>query len=91
MPTTHKIPARIERRCEPCVHLKRTNMICSRLDGIKCDYTCGHHDCYSDRPLSNDPSIRDKQIVLRTRNAEHGRMIGRDDIQPEWCPLRRSA
>ena len=44
MPTTIKIPARTERHCEPCEHLKRENMLCSRLHGISCDYVCHHPD-----------------------------------------------
>lgn len=42
MPTTNNIPARVERRCEPCEHLNKFNMICSRLNGISCDYACNH-------------------------------------------------
>lgn len=91
MPTTHNIPARTERRCRPCEHLKQTNMICSRLDGITCDYVCRHPDSFGDEPLSEDQAIRDKQVVMRASSAQHGRFIGRDDIQPQWCPLRREA
>ncbi len=87
MPTTFKIAAHTERRCEPCEFLKRTNMICSRLDGIKCDYLCMNSKCYGDLPVSKDETVAAKQISMRIKNAGHGRMIGKQDIQPSWCPL----
>lgn len=89
MPTTYNIPSRTEHHCSPCEFLKQTNMICSRLHGITCDYVCKHPDCYGDEPLSEDLRIRDKQVVLRAQNAEHGRLIGDCDIQPDFCPLKR--
>lgn len=73
MPTKLNIPARTEHHCEPCIHLKRANMICSRLHGISCDYVCKHPNAYTQA-----------SPIMMT----HGRMIGRDDIQPEWCPLK---
>lgn len=87
MPTQFKIPARTERHCEPCEFLKQSNMICSRLDGIKCDYDCTHPKCYDDLPLSDDPLTRGKQEAMREQNAKAGRFIGRTDKQPAWCPL----
>jgi hypothetical protein len=89
MPTIHNIPARTERRCSPCEFLKQANMLCSRLHGITCDYLCHNPDAFDDTPLSTDPKIAAKQGAMRERMAKHGRMIGRDDIQPAWCPLRR--
>jgi hypothetical protein len=62
MPSKINYPARTERHCEPCEHLKRENMLCSRLHGISCDYVCHHPDL-------------------------KWRMIGRNDKQPDWCPL----
>jgi len=73
MPTTHNIPARVERHCEPCEHLKRENMLCSRLHGITCDYVCHHPG----------------GLPARLGLGMSGRMIGRKDIQPEWCPLKK--
>lgn len=89
MPTTHNIPAKTERHCEPCEYLKRTNMLCSRLHGITCDYVCKHPEAFDDEPLSDDPKIAAKQGEIRGRLLEHGREIGQRDLQPTWCPLRR--
>ncbi len=43
--------------------------------------------------LSKDPKVREKQIELRAKMAEHGRPIGKSLFakQPDWCPLRREA
>lgn len=89
MPTTLKIPARTEHHCEPCAHLTRTNILCSRLHGITCDYVCKHPAVFDDEPLSADPKIAAKQGALRAQLLKYGRDIGQDDRQPEWCPLRR--
>lgn len=87
MPTTLNIPQRTESHCEPCEFLKRSNMICSRLGGIKCDYNCTNPKCYDDLPISDDALTRGKQIAMREQNAKRGRFIGKEDIQPKWCPL----
>lgn len=90
MPSIHKIAARTERRCEPCEHLKRENMLCSRLYGITCDYVCHHPDAHNFGPLPSDPAKAARLGELRSKTAEHGRMIGRTDLQPDWCPLLKS-
>ena len=50
-----------------------------------------HPEANNTSPLSDDPKIRDKQIELRARMAEHGRSIGKSLFakQPDWCPLMR--
>lgn len=72
MPSTIKIPGRTERRCTPCEHLRAENMICSRLHGITCDYVC-YHPRYTVRGM----------IGLLPK----GQFIGKQDVQPDWCPL----
>lgn len=49
-----------------------------------------HPDSYGDMELSDDQRIRDKQIILRTRLTGHGRDIGKTELQPVWCPLKRA-
>ena len=89
MPSTHKLPARTEHHCEPCEHLKRENMLCSRLHGISCDYVCHHPEANESGPLPSDPEKAARIGELRAKAKEHGRFIGRRDLQPSWCPLRR--
>jgi hypothetical protein len=89
MPTTVNIPSRVERHCEPCEFLAKTNILCSRLDGISCDFLCKNPLAFDDTPLSNEPEVAAKQGEMRARMSQHGRFIGRDDIQPKWCPLLR--
>lgn len=79
MPTTHNIPARTERRCEPCEHLKRENMLCSRLHGISCDYVC-HHPKFKWRMIGRDSKQPDwcplkgepGQRATKTNESHHG-------------------
>lgn len=88
MPTTLNIPARHERHCEPCEHLKRENMLCSRLNGISCDYVCHHPEAHEWGKTPTDPKKAELMGQLRARLTESGRMIGRSDRQPQWCPMR---
>jgi len=50
-----------------------------------------HPEANNSSPLSDDPKIREKQIELRARMAEHGRSISKSLFakQPDWCPLMR--
>lgn len=89
MPTTINIPARRERKCEPCEHLRRQNILCSRLHGISCDYACGHPEAFGPDPRLEDPAKAKLYGELVAHLKESGRVIGRNDKQPEWCPLRR--
>jgi hypothetical protein len=54
-------------------------------------WCCMHPEANNSGPLSDDQKIRDKQIELRTRMAEHGRTIEKSAFakQPNWCPLKR--
>lgn len=53
------------------------------------DYNCMHPDAFGDMDLSDDPRIAAKQGELRAILTEHGRHIGKTELQPDWCPLKR--
>lgn len=91
MPTTHEIPAHTERHCSPCKYLKSNGGMRGGPGNVWDFWCCMHPEANSDGPLSEDQSVRDKQIELRAIMAEHGRSIGKSTFatQPEWCPLRR--
>lgn len=87
MPTTFQIPARRERHCAPCEHHKST-MSCRGGPGNVWDnWVCMHPEAFNDKPLSDNPETAAKQKEIRARIAEHGRTIGKTDLQPSWCPL----
>lgn len=54
-------------------------------------WVCMHPAANHISPLSDNPEVREKQIALRERMAEHGRQIGKSSYakQPDWCPLLR--
>lgn len=89
MPSVFTVPSRTMRWCTPCEHLKHHNMVCSRLHGITCDYVCHHPEAHSWNEVIKDPKAAELAARLRARMVENGRMIGRRDQQPDWCPLRR--
>lgn len=89
MPSTINHPARIERVCEPCEHLVRENILCSRLHGISCDFVCHHPGAHQWGELPSDQTEVKLMLRLRANMENHGRMIGKRSIQPDWCPLIR--
>lgn len=91
MPTTINIPSRRARHCSPCEHLKSNGGMRGGPGNVWDWWCCMHPEANNTSPLSDDPKIRDKQIELRARMAEHGRSIGKSAFakQPEWCPLLR--
>ena len=78
MPTTFHIQARTEHRCEPCKHHKLIGAFHVRHGpGSWVEYACLHPDAY-------------EGLTLRGRLLfGAGRVIGRTERQPEWCPLLR--
>lgn len=92
MPSTYNIPSRQERHCEPCEFHKMFSAMFGGPGNVWRDYNCVHPEAYDDihEPLSDDPKIAAKQGELRARLLEHGRHIGKTELQPDWCPLRRN-
>ncbi len=89
MPSTHEIPAHRERYCEPCEFHKMFSAMMGGPGNVWRDYDCMHPEAHNFKPLSDDPNIAAKQGELRARLREHGRHIGKTELQPDWCPLRR--
>lgn len=91
MPTNVTIPSRRENHCKPCPHLKSNGGMRGGPGNVWDWWVCMHPEANNVSPLSDDPKIRDKQIDLRARMAEHGRSISKSLFakQPEWCPLRK--
>lgn len=68
-------------------------MVAAKMGGpgnVWREYVCMHPDMFHDMALSDDQKVRDKQLEMRGRLKEHGRHIGRTELQPDWCPLRRN-
>jgi hypothetical protein len=89
MPSSFEIPSRRERHCEPCEFHKMTGALMGQPGNTWRRYSCMHLEAHEFEPLSNDPAIAAKQGALRERLSKHGRDIGKTEIQPEWCPLRK--
>lgn len=91
MPSQHIIPRRTVSQCHPCEHLKSNGGMRGGPGNVWDFWVCMHPEANSSSPLSDDPKVRDKQIEMRTRMAEHGRSIEKSIFakQPDWCPLRR--
>lgn len=87
MPSSFEIPARRERHCEPCEHHKCVGALCGQPGNCWRDYNCMHPDAMNDFKLSDDPETAGRQKALRERFMEHGRHIGKTELQPLWCPL----
>lgn len=90
MPTNFNIPSRRERHCEPCQYHKCFSAMYGH-DYSWRDYNCMHPAAFDDTftPLSDDPVKAALQGEIRGRLKEHGRHIGKTEIQPDWCPLKR--
>ena len=90
MPTTHKIPARTERHCSPCEFHKCTGALFTRIGpgGWK-EYSCTHPNAFQEGPLPTDPEKAALAGELRALCKKEGRHIGKTEVQPDWCPLRR--
>lgn len=77
------------RYCHPCEHLQRENVVYGH-DFVRGNYVCHHPEAHDFGPLLQDPEKAAKQGEMRARLREHGRLISKhQDLQPEWCPLRR--
>jgi len=73
MPTKFEIPAKQETHCEPCEHHKCTGALYTRMPG------CGAYREYE---------CRHPSLLHVIGSAQYGRMIGKTEKQPEWCPLK---
>jgi hypothetical protein len=90
MPTTIKIPARVESHCEPCEYHKLIGSFHVRIGpGGWREYTCVHPEAFEPLPPTTDPELAQAVERLRAKLNE-GRYIGKTERQPEWCPLRRT-
>jgi hypothetical protein len=89
MPTTLNIPASMRHFCTPCEFLDRENTFCDRAHGITGDYICHHPEAFQWPPVPADFKEAELLARLRGKMEKNGRMIGRTEDQPSWCPLLR--
>lgn len=80
-----------QRVCEPCEYHKLDGAFHARCgEGSWRMWSCTHPDAFHNLPLPEDPAKRAIALEMRARHQAEGRMIGRPDSQPQWCPLRRT-
>lgn len=78
MPSEHQIPARTERRCEPCEYHKLIGAFHVRSGrGSYREYMCNH------------PDMNEGLTEAARALFGGGKYIGKTEKQPDWCPLRR--
>lgn len=90
-PRTFTIPARRETTCSTCKYHHCFGALCTRSgSGGYRDYSCKHPKAWDSMPADTP-----KQAELRgqmresERNMCGGRLIGRTEQTPEWCPYLR--
>lgn len=86
MPTNLTIPEHIKRVCTPCEHHKCIAALHVRIgSGGYREYACTHPDAFepTDNPLL-------AQMHGRLMQMDGGRVIGKTENRPEWCPLFRN-
>ena len=94
MPLTLTIPARTETHCCPCEFHKLTGALHVRIGpGGWREYHCTHPDAYEFQKDGTpiDPKLIALQKEIDGIMQKEGRLIGRTEIQPAWCPLLRKA
>jgi len=85
MPSINKIPERTEHVCEPCQYHKLTGALHVRCgEGGWREYACTHPESF---PVHEDPRVN--AMYERHKVREDGRHIGKTELQPDWCPLKR--
>lgn len=89
MPSTINIPSRCERLCRPCPHHKMVGAMYGS-DFSWQDYNCMHPDAFDDdrEPLADPEKEKIRQRLIGCM-AKDGRHIGKTELQPDWCPLKR--
>lgn len=84
-PTTHTVPAHTRTTCGLCKYHVCTGALCTRIGpGGWREYTCTHPEAW---PEETDPKKAEMRGHLKT--IERGRMIGRTEETPAWCPYLR--
>ncbi len=92
MPTTHNLRARTETHCEPCEFHKLTAAFHVRSgEGSWMRYGCLHPEAYQFGPMPTGISPDRLELLLQTDELlkREGRDIGKTELQPQWCPLKR--
>lgn len=84
MPTDYTIPAKLEKRCEPCEFHKCTGSLHIRTGGGYREYSCTHPEAFE----PTDSTII-AELNGRLKQMDGGRYIGRTETRPDWCPLKR--
>lgn len=93
MPKTCKIPARTEHRCSPCQYHKLTGAFHTRCgEGSWRSYSCMHPEAYNDQgEEAFTPELQARMKAIDALICCGGRYIGRTELQPDWCPLKRES
>jgi hypothetical protein len=90
MPTKLNILAKSVTHCAPCEFHKSVNAFYGSDHSWR-DYNCMHPHAYDnlqEAPLA-DPEKEKLRQRLIGHLLEEGRNIGRTELQPGWCPLKR--
>ncbi len=88
MPTKFTIPAVSETHCRPCkYHVCIGSLHVYVGGGGWNEHACTHPDAYEPLPEGTDPETA--KIIGEMQAREVGRNIGKTELQPDWCPLRR--
>ena len=91
MPTTINIPSHVERHCAPCEFHKLTASLHVRIgEGGYRQYACTHPEAFERGPTPSDPPKARLAGKIDALLKREGRDIGKTELQPNWCPLRRN-
>ena len=89
MPTKFNIPSRVEHHCSPCeFHVCTSSFHVRSGEGSWREYSCKHPD--APEPLPEGGKHHNILVRILARELEEGRPIGRTELQPQWCPLKRN-
>jgi hypothetical protein len=91
-PTTYTIPAQRVTSCGICEYHKCIGALCTRIGpGGWREYACMHPEAFE--PVTDgDPEIAAQRGELRgmlKSMAGGGRIIGKTEATPDWCPFLR--
>lgn len=90
-PTRYSFPRRSETRCGTCKYHECHSALCTRIGpGGWRDYACSHPDAFKDEEVAGHPGLV-AHVEAIERQSYGGRLIGRTEATPEWCPFLRAA
>jgi len=90
-PTRFTIPSRVTTRCGICEYHQCHSSLCTRSgsSGWR-DYACSHPDAFKGEEVPGHEGLV-AHIEAIERQSYGGRLIGRTEETPDWCPFLREA